>query len=114
MVACLGLFGLASYITNLRSKEVGVRKVLGASLNQLLRLLTWDFIKLVFLSLIIAAPLSWWLMNSWLQDFENRISLGVDSFVLPAVITVLIAVNTVSWHTLRTAKLNPAETLHDE
>ena len=114
LVACLGLFGLASYITSLRSKEVGVRKVLGASINQLLRLLTWDFIKLVIISIFISAPLSWWVMSSWLQDFESRISLSIDAFLIPAVLITLIAILTVSWHTLRTAKLNPAETLHDE
>ena len=114
LVACLGLFGLASYITSLRSKEVGIRKVLGASIQQLLRLLTWDFIKLVFVSIVIAAPLSWWLMNSWLQDFDNRIGLSLDTFLVPAILMVIIAVATVSWHTLRTARLNPADTLHDE
>ncbi|MEM6641523.1 MAG: ABC transporter permease [Bacteroidota bacterium] len=114
LVACLGLFGLASYITNLRAKEVGVRKVLGASLNQLLRLLTWDFVKLVVLSIAIAAPISWWFLNSWLQDFENRIGVGFDLFIIPAMVTLCIALFTVSWHTLRTAKLNPADTLHDE
>jgi len=114
LVACLGLFGLASYITSLRSKEVGVRKVLGASLNQLLRLLTWDFVKLVVISIIIAAPLSWWLMKNWLEDFENRIQLGVGVFLIPAFIIMLIAVLTVAFHTLKTARLNPAETLHDE
>ncbi|MEM6814983.1 MAG: ABC transporter permease [Bacteroidota bacterium] len=114
LVACLGLFGLASYITSLRSKEVGVRKVLGASMNQLLRLLTWDFVKLVIISVMIAVPLSWWLMNRWLQDFDNRINLSPDAFLIPALLIVLIAVATVSWHTLKTASLNPAETLHNE
>ena len=114
LVACLGLFGLASYITSLRSKEVGVRKVLGASLNQLLRLLTWDFVKLVVISIIIAAPLSWWLMKNWLDDFENRIQLGLGIFLIPALIIMLIAVLTVAFHTFKTARLNPAETLHDE
>lgn len=114
LVACLGLFGLASFITSLRSKEVGVRKVLGASLQQLLRLLTWDFVKLVIISILIAAPLSWWLMNNWLQDFESRIQLGVGLFLLPALVIVLIAIGTVAFHTFKTARLNPAETLHDE
>ncbi len=114
LVACLGLFGLASYITSLRSKEVGVRKVLGASLQQLLRLLTWDFIKLVAISIIIAAPLSWWLMKTWLAGFENRIQLGVGIFLIPALAIVIIAISTVAFHTYKTAILNPAETLHDE
>ncbi len=114
LVACLGLFGLASYITNMRSKEVGVRKVLGASVKQLMFLLTGSFIKLVGLSILIAAPISWFLMNNWLENFENRIGLGFGVFVIPAVITVIIAIATVAYHTFRTARLNPAETLHDE
>lgn len=114
LVACLGLFGLASYITNLRAKEVGVRKVLGASLRQLLRLLTWDFIKLVLISIIVATPLSWFVMNNWLEDFDTRIQLGLLAFLIPALLIVVIAVGTVTFHTLRTANLNPAETLHDE
>ncbi|MEO9482803.1 MAG: ABC transporter permease [Ekhidna sp.] len=114
LVACLGLFGLASYITSLRSKEVGVRKVLGASIKQLLTLLTWDFVKLVGISIIIAAPLSWWLMKNWLAGFENRIELGVGIFLIPAIAIVIIAISTVAFHTFKTAKLNPADTLHDE
>ncbi len=114
LVACLGLFGLASYITSLRSKEVGVRKVLGASIQQLLRLLSWDFVKLVSISIIIAAPLSWWLMKNWLEGFDNRIQLGLGVFLIPAAAIVLIAVGTVAFHTFKTARLNPAETLHDE
>ena len=114
LVACLGLFGLASYITSLRSKEVGVRKVLGASIQQLLTLLTWDFIKLVAISIIIAAPLSWWLMKNWLEAFETRIQLGVGVFLIPAFTIVVIAISTVAFHTFKTARLNPAETLHDE
>jgi putative ABC transport system permease protein len=113
-VACLGLFGLASFITSLRSKEVGVRKVLGASLNQLLLLLTGDFVKLVLISIIIAAPISWWLLTQWLESFENRISLGVAVFLIPAITIILIAIATVAFHTFKTAMLNPAETLHDE
>ncbi|MEQ9466947.1 MAG: FtsX-like permease family protein [Ekhidna sp.] len=114
LVACLGLFGLASYNTSLRSKEVGVRKVLGASIQQLLTLLTWDFVKLVVVSIVIAAPLSWWLMTNWLNNFENRIQLGLAIFLTPAILIVLIAISTVAFHTFKTARLNPADTLHDE
>lgn len=114
IVACLGLFGLASYITSLRSKEVGVRKVLGASIQQLLSLLTLDFIKLVAISIVIAAPISWWLMKNWLEGFENRIQLSVGIFLIPAIAIVIIAVSTVAFHTFKTARLNPADTLHDE
>ncbi|MFK7953164.1 MAG: ABC transporter permease [Ekhidna sp.] len=114
LVACLGLFGLASFITSLRSKEVGVRKVLGASLNQLLILLTGDFIRLVLLSIVIAAPISWWLLSQWLENFDNRINLGVMAFLIPAISIVIIAIATVAFHTFKTAMLNPADTLHDE
>lgn len=114
LVACLGLFGLASYITSLRSKEVGVRKVLGATIQQLLTLLTWDFVKLVAVSIIIAAPLSWWLMKNWLDGFENRIQLGIGIFLIPAITIIVIAISTVAFHTFKTARLNPADTLHDE
>lgn len=114
LVACLGLFGLASFITSLRSKEVGVRKVLGASLNQLLVLLTGDFVKLVLFSILIAAPISWWLLTQWLENFDNRISLGVMAFLIPAIAIIIIAIATVAFHTFKTAMLNPADTLHDE
>ncbi len=114
IVACLGLFGLASYITSLRAKEVGVRKVLGASLQNLWMLLTSDFLKLVGLSIVIAVPVTYFVMQNWLENFANRINLGVLVFLMPAIILILIAVATVSYHTIRTSGLNPAETLKDE
>lgn len=114
IVACMGLFGLSSYITSLRAKEVGVRKVLGASIQNLWMLLTSDFLKLVGLSIIIAVPLSYIVMNNWLQNFANRMDLGVMIFLLPALILIVIAVATVSYHTIKTSNLNPAETLKDE
>lgn len=114
IVACMGLFGLSSYITSLRAKEVGVRKVLGASIQNLWMLLTSDFLKLVGLSIIIAVPLSYFVMNNWLQNFATRMSLGVMIFLLPALILIVIAIATVSYHTIKTSNLNPAETLKDE
>ncbi len=114
IVACLGLFGLASYITSLRAKEVGVRKVLGASIQNLWMLLTSDFLKLVGLSIIVAIPITYFVMQNWLENFANRINLGVLIFLIPAMILVLIAIATVSYHTIRTSSLNPAETLKDE
>lgn len=113
-VACLGLFGLASFTTGLRVKEVSVRKVLGASFSSLWMLLTGDFLKLVGLSVIISLPLTWWLMNQWLENFANRISLSLWLFVIPAFLLTIIAVCTVSYHTIYTANLNPATTLKDE
>ncbi len=114
VVACLGLFGLASYITSLRSKEVGVRKVLGASLQSLWSLLTTDFLKLVGISIAVSVPVSYYLMDGWLQDFANRISLNVWIFLFPSLVLIVISILTVSYHTLRTAQMNPATTLKEE
>ena len=114
IVACLGLFGLASFITSMRSKEVGVRKVLGASLQSLWMLLTSDFMKLVAASVLVSVPISYWIMQNWLESFANRISLGLGVFLFPALLLIAIAVATVSYHTYRTALMNPAKTLHDE
>ncbi len=114
IVACLGLFGLASYMINLRTKEIGVRKVLGASLQQLWILLTSDFLKLVLTSIIIAIPLNWWLMKNWLENFENRINLGPGIYFFPAVLLLTIALVTVFYHTYKASMMNPAQSLHDE
>lgn len=114
LVACLGLFGLASYMTNLRTKEVGVRKVLGASFTRLLLLLTGDFLKLVGIAILISIPISYYLMNNWLDNFANRIFLSPLLFIIPAVVLIIIAIGTVGYHTFYTANLNPAKTLKDE
>lgn len=114
LVACLGLFGLASYVTKLRTKEVSVRKVLGASLQNLWLLLTLDFLKWVGLAILLAIPLNWFVMNNWLENFANRIDLSWWIFFIPALVLLGIAAATVSYFTLRTANLNPASTLKDE
>ena len=113
IVACLGLFGLASFITNLRAKEVGVRKILGASVKSLWLLLTGDFIKLVGIAILLSLPISWFLLNNWLENFANRINLSVGVFLFPALLLVVISVATVSYHTLKTAHLDLANTLKD-
>ncbi len=114
IVACLGLLGLASYMMNLRSKEVGVRKVLGASMQNIWLLLTGDFMKLVGVSILISVPISWWIMNNWLENFAVRINLGFVAFLIPALLLAILSIATVSYHTIRTAQLNPASTLKDE
>lgn len=114
LVACLGLFGLASYVTKLRTKEVSVRKVLGASMQNLWVLLTFDFLKWVGLAILLAIPLNWLVMNNWLENFASRISLSWWIFFIPALVLLGIATMTVSYFTLRTANLNPAHTLKDE
>ena len=114
IVACLGLFGLASFMTELRLKEVSVRKVLGASFSNLWTMLTKDFLKLVCLAILVSLPLSWWLMDSWLTTFANRIDLSFTLFLVPAALLVIISIATVSYHTIKTALLNPADCLKDE
>jgi len=114
LVACLGLFGMASYVTRLRAKEVSIRKVLGASLHGLWLMLTADFLKWVGLAILLSLPLSWWIMHNWLEGFANRISLSWWLFLNPALILVTIAVATVSFHTLRTAQRNPVISLKEE
>ena len=114
LVACLGLFGLASFMTSLRIKEVSIRKVLGASFGQLWVLLTKDFVKLVLLAILISVAPTWYVMHGWLENFATRIDLAWWLFLIPAVVLLAIAIVTVSYQTLSTVSANPAETLKDE
>ncbi|MEQ9301177.1 MAG: ABC transporter permease [Cyclobacteriaceae bacterium] len=114
LVACLGLFGLTVYSTAQRAKEIGIRKVLGAPVFQIVALLSKDFMMLFITSLIISIPLSWYLMSSWLDSFAYRISMGWQLFAIAAVITLLISLLTISWKTVSTALANPVKSLRDE
>ena len=113
-IACLGLFGLAAFIAEQKTKEIGIRKVLGASIPGIVMLLSGNFIRLVLLSVVIAIPVSWWLMNSWLQDFAYRISIGWKVFVLAGVTVLTIALLTVSFQAIRAAMTNPVKALCSE
>jgi putative ABC transport system permease protein len=113
-VACLGLFGLTIYSTTQRNKEIGVRKVLGASTSSIVAMLSKDFISLFVISLVIAVPLSWYVMNNWLEGFAYRISLGFEVFAIAAVITLLIALLTMSFKTVKAARANPVDSLKTE
>lgn len=113
-VACLGLFGLASYMTTLRLKEVSIRKVLGAANDKLWLLLTTDFLKLVGVSIVLSIPLTYYLMAEWLGNFATRINLDFWLFLIPAMILIVIALVTVSYHTLRAIFSNPTENLKYE
>jgi putative ABC transport system permease protein len=113
-VACLGLFGLASFTIALRTKEVGIRKVLGASLPGLVVLLSKEFIQLVFLAFVIAMPLAWYSMHLWLQDFAYRIPLGWMVFAMSGGIALVIAGLTVSVQAIKAALTNPVQTLRAE
>lgn len=114
MIACLGLFGLAAYIAEQRTKEIGIRKVLGASATSLVAMLSKDFLKLVLISSVIAFPLAWWSMKTWLQDFAYRIEIGWWVFVAAGVIAIFIALITVSFQAIRAALANPVKSLRTE
>ncbi len=114
IVACLGLFGLSAFIAEQRSKEISIRKVLGASMNNIIRLLSQSFLGLVLISLVIAIPVGWFLMKQWLQDFAYRIDIGWEVFVYAGLIAFAIAIITISFQTLRTATANPIDALRKE
>jgi putative ABC transport system permease protein len=113
-LACLGLFGLATLSAINRIKEIGIRKVLGASLSAIIGLLSKDFIKLVLIAFVIATPLAWYLMNKWLQDFAYRINIEWWVFGLTVIATTLIALVTVSFQAIKAAVANPVKSLRTE
>lgn len=114
VIACLGLFGLTAYAAQKRKKEIGVRKVLGASIGHIITNLSVDFIKLVVIGFTIAVPLAWFLMNKWLADFAYRIEMGAGIFLLAGLAAVLIALLTVSWQSIKAAVANPVDSLRNE
>jgi putative ABC transport system permease protein len=114
IIACLGLFGLASYATERRIKEIGVRKVLGSTVSQIVLMLSKDFSKLVLLANILAWPIAWYAMNKWLQNFAYKTQIDVWLFVISGLIAFLIALITVSFRTIRAANSNPVKALKYE
>ena len=113
-ISCLGLFGLAAYTAQVRKKEIGVRKVLGSSVSGIIKLLAKDFIKLVVVAIVIATPIAWYLMNAWLQDFAYKISLGWGVFIIAGLISILIALLTISFQSIKAAIANPVKSLRTE
>lgn len=114
LLACLGLFGLAALAAINRTKEIGIRKVLGASVTNIINLLSKDFLKLIAIALVIASPLAWYFMHKWLQDFAYRINIGWIVFVTTGFVVVLIALLTVSFQAIKAALVNPVESLRTE
>jgi len=114
IIACLGLFGLATYIAEQRTKEIGIRKVLGASVTNIVRMLSTDFVKLVMLAFVIATPIAWWFMSKWLQDFAFRIELSWWIFAVTGIVALLIALITLSFQAIRAAIANPVDSLKTE
>lgn len=113
-IACLGLFGLSTFTAQQRTKEIGIRKVLGASLTSIVTLLSKDFIQLVFISILIATPVCWYAMNRWLDDFAYRIEIGPGIFLQAGLIALVIALVTISWQSVRAALANPVKSLRNE
>src|SRR5690606_23860437 len=114
LLAALGVFGLMAHATSLRVKEIGIRKVLGSSVSDIVRLLAADFVKLVLIALVIASPIAWWAMNTWLQDFAYRIEIQWWMFAVAGLAAMVIALFTVSWQAVRAAMANSVDSLRDE
>ncbi|PWT95228.1 MAG: macrolide ABC transporter permease [Bacteroidetes bacterium] len=114
LISCLGLFGLATFSAEQRTKEIGVRKVLGASIPGIVSLLSKDFLKLVAVSILIASPVAWFVMNKWLQDFAYRTRISWTVFVITTIVALLIAMVTISFQAIRAALMNPVKSLRTE
>lgn len=113
-IACLGLFGLASFIIQQRTKEIGIRKVLGAEVTSIIALLSKDFLKLILIAILIAVPISWFAMHSWLQDFAYRVDVSWWIFALSGIVVMAIALCTISFQSLKVAFMNPVDSLKRE
>jgi putative ABC transport system permease protein len=114
VLACLGLFGLAAFTTIQRTKEIGIRRVLGANAGSVILLIARNFLQLVVLAIVMAIPFAWWAGNRWLQDFAFRIPVQAYVFIATALVTVLIVMCTVGFHALRAALTNPVKSLRAE
>ena len=114
LVCCLGLFGMTYLSINQRVKEVGVRKVLGATISQIIILLSVNFLKLILISFVVAIPIAWWAANLWLQDYAYRIKLGPWIFVLAGTVSLFIGAITVSIQAIKAANANPVKSLRTE
>lgn len=114
IISCLGLFGLAAYMAQNRIKEIGVRKVLGASVTGITALLSKDFLKLVMISFFIASPIAWYFMDKWLVGYTYRIPISIWVFVIAAIVTILISLITISFQTIKAAVANPVKSLRSE
>lgn len=113
-IACMGLFGLATFTVESRTKEIGIRKVLGASMMSITTLLSKDFLILVVISILIASPIAYYFMEKWLQDFAYRINISWWMFVLAGILSLVIALLTVSYQAIRAAMANPVKSLRTE
>jgi putative ABC transport system permease protein len=114
VIACLGLFGLAAFTADRRTKEIGIRKVFGATVTDIVKLLVWQFSKPVVIANLIAWPVAWWVMREWLNQFDERIALTPGPFVLAGLLALAIAIGTIAGHAIRVARMNPIHALRYE
>jgi len=114
LISCLGLFGLATFTAQRRQKEIGIRKVVGASVQNITAMLSKDFLKLVLIAVVIAFPVSWWAMTQWLQSFAYRINISVSIFVIAGLSVMLITLLTISYQAIKAAVANPVKSLRTE
>jgi putative ABC transport system permease protein len=114
IIASLGLFGLSAFIIDQRTKEIGIRKVLGASVQNVLLLVSKDFLILVGIAFLISVPVTWWAMHNWLQDFAYRINIQWWIFALAGIIAILISILTISFQAIKAAIANPVKSLRSE
>ena len=113
-ISSLGLYGLSAFMAEQRSKEIGIRKVLGATISNITALLSFDFVKLVLVAIVIASPVAWWAMNKWLQAFAYRIHISWWMFAIAGLVAIFIALMAVSFQAIKAAIANPVKSLRTE
>jgi ABC-type antimicrobial peptide transport system permease subunit len=113
-ISCLGLFGLAAYVAEQRTKEIGIRKVLGASIAQVWMLLSLDFVVLVIISCVVASPIALYFLNNWLQKYQYHVSIGLGVFIASGIMAIMITLITISFQAIKAALANPVKSLRSE
>ena len=113
-ISCMGIFGLAMFAAELRTKEIGIRKVLGATVTNITVMLSREFVQLVLIAMLISAPIAWYCMDQWLQDFVYRININWWVFVIAGIAALVMALITISFQTIKAANANPVESLRSE
>jgi putative ABC transport system permease protein len=114
ILACLGLFALSSFMISRRTKEIGIRKSMGASIKAIYTMLSWNFLKWIVVSIILGCPIAWWLTDIWLRRFAYHATLSIDIFIIAALVAFLVALFTVTWQSLKAANANPIKSLRYE
>jgi len=113
-LSCMGLFAISLLVIELRTKEIGIRKVMGASINNVVTMISFHFLKLVLISLVLALPIAWFVTQSWIENYEHQIKISPLTFILVGILVALVALITVSYHTIKAAIANPVKSLRTE